>query len=207
MTLRCATSPWKGESLRRWNDDPFTKKARDQHYKARSVFKLDEIEKRERIFTNVKTVIDLGASPGSWTQYCLEKLRGPGSRIIAVDLSPLKINDPRVLFIEGAIETVDLATALGGSQADLVLSDMAPQTSGIHERDTALSFELATLALDVARTFLRSGGVFVAKLFMGGEFESFQTALKKDFSTVRLLRPESTRKHSREIYFIAKGKR
>ena len=190
--------------MRRWNDDPFTKKARAENYEARSVYKLSEIDKRERIFSGVKTVLDLGAAPGSWTQYCLEKIP-PGGKIIAIDLSPINIKDPKLLFFQASIEDFDFTAHLEGRKADLVLSDMAPKTSGIHDRDVALSFELATLALETARKFLKPGGNFVVKLFMGDSFEEFHRLLKTSFSSVRLLRPESTRKHSREIFLIGKG--
>lgn len=188
---------------RRWNDDPFTKKARRENYEARSVYKLGEIDQREQVLRGVKTVIDLGAAPGSWTQYCLEKL--PQGTIIAVDLSPLNVKDPRVTFFEQSIETVDFAAALGGAKADLVLSDMAPKTSGMHDRDVALSTELAELALGVAEKHLKTGGNFVVKLFMGDTFEDYHRTLKAKFAGVRLLRPESTRKHSREIFLVGKG--
>ena len=189
--------------MRRWNDDPFTKKARKENYQARSIYKLSEIDQREHVLRGVKTILDLGAAPGSWTEYCLEKL--PTCRIIAVDLMPLNVTDPRVTFFEQSIEAVDFKAALGGGKADLVLSDMAPKTSGLHDRDVALSFDLATLALEVTRKHLRQGGSFIVKLFMGESFETYHKTLKSTFSTVRLLRPESTRKHSREIFFVAKG--
>jgi 23S rRNA (uridine2552-2'-O)-methyltransferase len=191
--------------MRRWNDDPFTKKAQKENYEARSVYKLKEIDQREKIFKGVKTVIDLGASPGSWTQYCLERMPKEGTKIVAIDISPLGFEDDRVIFLQESIETVDLVPHLGDKKADLVLSDMAPKTSGVHDRDVALSLELATLALEASKRFLKKGGHFVVKLFMGDGFEDYNKELKSLFGEVSLLRPESTRKHSREIYFIAKN--
>ena len=191
--------------MRRWNDDPFTKKARKENFAARSVYKLDENDARENILKGAKNIVDLGAAPGSWTQYCLKKV--PQGKILAVDLSPLAVTDPRVTFLQQSIETVDFTAQLGGIAPDVVLSDMAPKTSGMHDRDVALSFELASLALDVARVHLKKGGNFVAKLFMGDSFEEYHRLLKAEFDSVRLLRPESTRKHSREIFFVAKGKK
>lgn len=190
--------------MRKWNDDPYTKKARDENYEARSVYKLEEIDRREKIFSGVRTVIDLGASPGSWTQYCLKKIHQTEGKIIAIDLSPLNVTDPRLIFIQQPIEEVDLAVHVSG-KVDLVLSDMAPKTSGVHDRDVALSFELAQLALESCEKFLKVGGTFVVKLFMGDSFEEFNKLLKSRFTQVRLLRPDSTRKHSREIFFIGKG--
>lgn len=191
---------------RSWNDDPFTKKARQENYEARSIYKLEEIDKRERIFQGVKTVIDLGASPGSWTQYCLKKMPKDG-KIIAIDINPLHFENPRVTFLLESIETVDLTLILGTEKADLVLSDMAPKTSGIHTRDVALSFELASMALSAAEKHLKPGGTFVVKLFMGDSFEDYQKLLKSRFASLKALRPESTRKHSKEIFFTAKGYR
>jgi 23S rRNA (uridine2552-2'-O)-methyltransferase len=189
--------------MRRWNDDPFTKRAKKENYEARSVYKLSEIEKRERIFQGVRTVIDLGAAPGSWTQFCLERV--PQGKIIAIDLEPLRVSHPNLHAIQASIDDVDLAPLMEGGKADLVLSDMAPKTSGIHDRDVLLSFELATTALNVAQKFLKPGGTFVVKLFMGESFEEYQKNVKALFGQVRLLRPESTRKHSREIFFVGKG--
>jgi 23S rRNA (uridine2552-2'-O)-methyltransferase len=191
--------------MKRWNDDPFTKKARRENYEARSVYKLEEIDKRERILNGVRTVLDLGASPGSWTQYCLQKFPPGQGKIVAVDLAPLRVSDPRLVFYEKPIEELDLGEVFGGEKVDLVLSDMAPKTSGIHDRDVYLSFELASLALQTAQRFLKPGGSFVAKLFMGESFEEYHAMVKASFATVKLLRPESTRKHSREIFFIGKG--
>jgi 23S rRNA (uridine2552-2'-O)-methyltransferase len=190
--------------VRNWNDDPFTKKARKENYEARSIYKLKEIDQKERLFNGVKRVIDLGAAPGSWTQYCLEKLPKE-SLVVAVDLSPLGFSNDRVVFLQESIETADIGTAMSGEKADLILSDMAPKTSGIHDRDVALSLELATLALSAAEKYLRKGGSFVVKVFMGESFEEYHSLLKSRFQSVKLLRPESTRKKSREIFFIGKG--
>lgn len=188
--------------MRRWNDDPFTKKARREDYVARSVYKLEEIHQRERVLQNAKLILDLGAAPGSWTQYCLKA--APQAEIIAVDLSPLNVQDPRVIFFQEDIESVRLDEAVAGRPVDVVLSDMAPKTSGIPSSDVALSFELAAMAVRACDRFLKKGGHFVAKLFMGESFQDFEKMLKSRFEDVRLLRPESTRKHSREIFFIGK---
>jgi len=188
--------------MRSWNNDPFTKKARQENFAARSVYKLEEIQKRERVLQNAKLVLDLGAAPGSWTQYCLKVL--PQAQVIAVDLSPLTVTDPRLTFFQEDIESVQLDEAVAGRPVDVVLSDMAPKTSGIPASDVALSFELAAMAVRASDRFLRRGGNFVAKLFMGESFKEFEALLKDRFEEVRLLRPESTRKHSREIFFIGK---
>jgi 23S rRNA (uridine2552-2'-O)-methyltransferase len=189
--------------MKRWNDDPFTKKARQENFAARSIYKLEEIEKKEKVLVGAQRVVDLGAAPGSWSQFVLRAC--PKAHIFAVDLSPLEVSSPRLTFVQADIETVDFAALLGPAKADVVLSDMAPKTSGIAARDTALSFELAQMALQVAKNHLKPGGHFVTKLFMGEDFENFRKMLREVFTSVSLLRPESTRKHSREIFFTAKG--
>lgn len=190
--------------MRKWNDDPFTKRAKRENFEARSIYKLEEIDKRERIFQGVETVLDLGAAPGSWTQYCLKKLSKNG-KVFAVDLSPLGFSHPQVKFFQKSIEEMDFEPELSGMKIDLVLSDMAPKTTGVHDTDVARSFELASLALQTALKFLKPGGAFVVKLFMGDSFEEYRRLVKQNFSEVRILRPESTRKHSREVFFVAKG--
>lgn len=190
--------------MRKWNDDPFTKKAKKENYEARSIYKLEEIDKREQLFKGVHRVLDLGAAPGSWTQYCLKKL-APGDKVVAVDLSPLGFTHPQVIFIQKPIEEIDLVSILGSEKMDLVLSDMAPKTTGVHDTDVARSFDLASLALEAACKFLKPGGSFVVKLFMGESFEEYRKLLRIHFEQIRILRPESTRKHSREVFFVAKG--
>ncbi len=190
--------------MRKWNDDPFTKKAKKENYEARSVYKLEEIDKRERVMTGVTNVLDLGAAPGSWTQYCLKKIPAQG-KVIAVDLAPLGFSHPQVIFLQESIEGLDLAPIIGSAQIDLVLSDMAPKTTGVHDTDVARSFDLASLALESAKRFLKPGGIFIVKLFMGDSFEEYRALLRSSFEQVRILRPESTRKHSREVFFVAKG--
>lgn len=190
---------------RNWNDDPFTKKARKENFEARSVYKLEEIDKRDNLFSKAKIVVDLGAAPGSWTQYVLRKLKGREFKIIACDLSPIQVTDPRLQFFQKSIEEMNWDELLPSEKADVVLSDMAPKTSGIHERDVALSLELSELALSTAQKVLAKGGNFVVKIFMGEGFEAYHKNTEKLFSQVKLLRPESTRKHSREIFLIGKG--
>lgn len=189
--------------MRPWNDDPFTKRARKENFLARSVYKLEEIDRRKKILSGARLILDLGAAPGSWTQYCLKN--APEARVISVDLSPIEINHPRLTVIVGDAASVDLQATLGNRKVDIVLSDMAPKTSGSSAQDTARSFDLASLALAKAREHLKIGGTLVVKLFMGEDFELFRSQLRSLFSSVELLRPESTRKQSREIFFIAKG--
>jgi 23S rRNA (uridine2552-2'-O)-methyltransferase len=189
--------------MKKWNDDHYTKKAKEENFAARSIYKLEEIERREKILGSASIVVDLGAAPGSWSQYVLKAC--PKAKVFAIDLSPLTVSHPRLEFRQEDINTVDFESWLGGEKADVVLSDMAPKTSGVAARDTALSFELASLALEVAKKHLKPGGNFVAKLFMGEDFETFRKLLRENFAKVALIRPDSTRKHSREIFFTAKG--
>lgn len=184
-------------------DDPYTKKAKAENYEARSVYKLQEIEKKERIFSGVKTVLDLGAAPGSWTQFCLEKL-SPSAKIIAIDLSEMRVADARLEFHRQSIFDWQPDPHL---KIDLILSDMAPKTSGIHDRDVWLSLELCERALEIAKQVGHANSKLVVKIFMGSGFEDFQKKMKATFTAVKLYKPESTRKHSREIYSIGKGLR
>jgi 23S rRNA (uridine2552-2'-O)-methyltransferase len=190
---------------RHWNDDRFTRQAQRENYLARSVYKLKEIEEREHIFRGANLVLDLGAAPGSWTQFALERMHSPQARVIAIDRSTVKVSDRRVTIVQKPLEDVNLGELLNGAKADLVLSDMAPKTSGIHDRDVALSLEVAMLALDTAAEYLKAGGALVVKLFMGESFDEYLRQLKRYFANVRVIRPESTRKHSREVFFVAKG--
>ncbi len=151
-------------------------------------------------------VLDLGAAPGSWTQFASEKI-GPKGRVVAIDLEPLSVTLPNVVSLEANIFETDWTVVLEPSglrpEFDLVLSDMAPKTTGIRFTDQTRSMELCEKALEVAEKTLRKDGTFVCKLFHGAEFKNFQMRLKKTFERVEILRPESTRKESKEIYFIA----
>jgi 23S rRNA (uridine2552-2'-O)-methyltransferase len=187
---------------RSWNDDPFTKKARKEDFLARSVYKLAEIDQKENLVRSCKTIVDLGASPGSWSQYCLKQ--NPTCKIFAIDLQPLEFQDARLNFLQESIETVKFENWIP-EKVDLVLSDMAPKTSGIADRDSYLSYELSTLALETATKLLKPNGSFIVKLFMGSEFKDYEKCLKSHFSKIRFLRPESTRKNSREIFCICRG--
>jgi 23S rRNA (uridine2552-2'-O)-methyltransferase len=189
--------------MRKWNDDPYTKKARAEDYEARSVYKLEEIDKREGVMRGARNILDLGAAPGSWTQYCLRHIKS--ANIWAIDLSPLNITDERLKFVQASIYDFDIPKWVGDLRMDVVLSDMAPKTTGIHEADVAGSLELALKAFQAASSCLKENGNFVVKVFMGDGFEGYRDFVKTRFSQVRLLRPDSTRKHSREIFLIGKG--
>ena len=187
--------------------DARTRAAKAQGYPARSVFKLEEIDDRVRLLRRGQRVLDLGAAPGSWTLYALERV-GLEGRVLAVDLSPVKATPgPNLRVLEADVLTTPLENLAGFAPYDVVLSDMAPNTSGSKIRDQALSFELFMRALEIAASLGRPGSGFVAKLFMSPDFEAARRALAERFSSVRVLRPESTRKQSSELFLVGLAKR
>jgi 23S rRNA (uridine2552-2'-O)-methyltransferase len=189
--------------------DYFFHKAKKENFAARSVFKLEEIDQRFQIIKPGWKILDLGAAPGSWTQYSSKKV-GPKGRILAIDLQAIKLTLPNAVFVQADLRDLQLEKLLveTGVQPpfDLVLSDMAPKTTGVRITDQARSLELCELALETAKRFLRPGGNFVCKLFHSDEFEGFRDQLRSEFQRIELLRPKSTRKESKEIFFIAMTK-
>jgi 23S rRNA (uridine2552-2'-O)-methyltransferase len=187
--------------------DARTRAAKAQGYPARSVFKLEEIDRRARLFRRGQRVLDLGAAPGSWTMYALERV-GPEGRVLAVDLSPVTAPPtPNLRVLEADVLTTPLEELGAFAPYDVVLSDMAPNTSGSKVRDQTLSFELFMRALEIVASLGRPGAGFVAKLFMGPDFEAARRALVERFSSVRVMRPETTRKQSSEVFLVGLGKR
>jgi len=190
--------------LSRQAADPYVKKARSHGYRARAAFKLIELDERDRFLEAGQRVVDLGAAPGSWAQVAAERV-GPTGRVVALDILPMDaVNN--VEFIQGDFREADVLAqleALVGEKVNLVLSDMAPNISGIAAADQARSMDLAELALEFARDWLNSDGVFVVKLFQGAGFDEFLSTVRADFSRVRLRKPAASRKRSREIYLVA----
>jgi 23S rRNA (uridine2552-2'-O)-methyltransferase len=188
--------------------DAYFKKAKKLQYAARSIFKLEEIDQKMRLFRSGQTVIDLGCAPGSWMQYVMSRI-GPQGVVIGADLKPLSVSIPGSFFFQQDAQTVDFKEIAQKNQirfpVDYVLSDMAPATTGIKITDQARSLDLCLLALSIAKKNLKVSGGFVCKLFHLPEFDEFTRDLKKDFQTVQALRPQSTRKQSKEIFIIAKG--
>lgn len=186
--------------------DYFFKKAKKENYAARSVFKIQEIDERFRILKPGYKILDLGAAPGSWSQYASQKV-GKQGRILGVDLQPIKITLPNAVFITADMRDLNLEQIMLEHEItppfDVVLSDMAPKTTGVRITDQTRSLELCELALATAERFLRPRGSFVAKLFHSEEFEGFRKQLRERFGKVEVLRPKSTRKESKEIFFIA----
>lgn len=190
--------------LQRQLNDPYVKAARDRGLRSRAAFKLIELDDRFKLIRPRMRVVDLGAAPGGWTQVALE--RG-ASHVVGIDLLPIDPIAGAVLlqgdFQEEAAERAVLAVLDG--QADLVLSDMAPNTTGHNATDHLRIVALAELALDFAQKVLAPGGGFVAKLFQGGTEKTMLDALKRDFATVRHAKPPASRKDSAELYVVATG--
>ncbi len=186
--------------------DYYFHKAKSENFAARAVFKIQEIDDRFRIFKPGYKVLDLGAAPGSWSQYASQKV-GPQGRILGVDLVPIKLTIPNAVFIAADMRQLELGQVMTehgiAPPFDVVLSDMAPKTTGVRITDQARSLELCELALRTAERFLRPRGSFVCKLFHSEEFEGFRKQLRERFGKVEVLRPKSTRKESKEVFFIA----
>ena len=192
-----------GQGRRR--TDAFQRRARREGYRARSVYKLMDIQKRSKIFRKDDTVLDLGAAPGGWSQIALEHI-GEEGKLVGVDLQhilPLK----GAQFLQGDIRESETRKALEKlvPKADVVLSDMSPNLSGNYSVDQARSVELSTLALEIASE--RKAKSFVVKVFEGSDFQDFRKAVIDEFGSVRTLSPEASRKQSSEVYLIAKRKR
>jgi 23S rRNA (uridine2552-2'-O)-methyltransferase len=188
--------------------DPLTLEAKKRGYPARSVFKLEEIHKRVELFRPKMKVLDLGAAPGSWALFASQKV-GTEGRVLAVDLQEITQRfGPNVRVVQG--DAFDLGSAALGEFApyDVVMSDMAPKTSGIKMRDQAMSYELFELALQTAKVFGRSDrSAFVCKIFMGPDFNQAMEQTKRAFSKVRVIRPSGVRPNSKEVYLVASAPR
>lgn len=182
-----------------------TRQAKAQGYPARSVFKLEEIDRRLNLFRGVRTVVDLGAAPGSWSLYASTKV-GPNGRVLAIDLKEIvQAFSPNVEVVQGDALSLTSEVLAKFAPYDLVLSDMAPNTSGNKVADQLQSAELFLRAVEVGKAFGRVGGNFVGKLFMSGEFEAARKTLALAYGQVRVLRPEGTRKQSTELFLVGLG--
>jgi len=188
--------------LRRHVTDAYVQRAKAQGYRSRAAYKLLEIDEREKLFRSGMTVVDLGAAPGSWSQVAAQKTR-PSGKVIAVDLleiAPIS----GVTVLKGDFRNADLIGALQGRVADVVLSDLSPNLSGIPNVDQARLAELTGAAVDFCEKALRKGGVFVLKAFHGEAFDEVMQRLKHDFGNVRVVKPAASRGESRETYVVAR---
>jgi 23S rRNA (uridine2552-2'-O)-methyltransferase len=185
--------------------DHYFKKAKDAGFRARSAFKIEEIASRYAIFRKGQAVLDLGAAPGGFLQVILEEV-GPTGRVVGVDLAVIRpLGRPNV--VTAVLDVLDPAfdrrlDELHAGPFDVVVSDLAPKTTGIRNTDEARSLRLAQKALELARVRGRLGGHFIAKLFMGGDFEGFRAEMRALFEDVKVVRPEATRGASMEIYLV-----
>ena len=203
------TSKSSRQWLREHFSDPYVKQARQEGYRSRAAYKLLELQKRDRLFRPGAVVIDLGAAPGGWSQV-VTKLVGKQGRVIALDILPMQAI-PEVEVLQGdftAPEVVDgLRHCLGEKKADWVISDMAPDMSGIESVDQARAMELAELALVFAGEVLHEQGCFLLKAFQGEGFEAFLREMRARFSSVVIRKPEASRSRSREVYLLGRPAR
>jgi 23S rRNA (uridine2552-2'-O)-methyltransferase len=205
--------PKRSKSSARWlaehAADPYVKRAHDEGWRSRAAFKLEEIQKSDRLLKPGMTVVDLGAAPGGWSQYAARRLDGKG-RVIALDVLDMPAI-PGVEFIQGDFndESVlgQLNALLGGARVDLVMSDMAPNMMGIADVDHDRSMQLVELAEAFAAQALRPGGDLLIKVFQGRGFEPLVARLRKSYETVKLRKPKASRSRSPEVYVLARGYR
>lgn len=186
--------------------DARTRAAKAQGYPARSVFKLEEIDRRVHLFRKGQRVLDLGAAPGSWSLYASGRV-GETGRVLAIDLKPiLQAFPPNVEVLSGDASGEEAAVSLGRyAPYDVVMSDMAPNTSGNKVRDQARSTDLFLLAVDMAEKFGAPGSAFVGKIFMSGDFPAARKRVESLYTKVQIIRPEGTRRESSEVFVVGTG--
>ena len=187
--------------------DAYYRRARATGYRARSAYKLAQLDSRFRLLRRGDAVVDLGAWPGGWLQVTLEAV-GPRGRVVGVDLVPVEpLPAPNLRLVSGDVRDASTWRAVVehlGRPADVVLSDLAPKLSGIRETDEARSSELVTAVVEMLPTVLRTGGNLLIKLFMGGAFDLATADLHRRFEEFRTTRPEATRKASAEVYGVGR---
>ena len=195
------------KKVNRW-EDHYTRQARKEHFPARSVYKLKEIQQKYRLIKKGDAVLDLGCAPGSWLLQAAE-ITGDRGRIVGIDLIPVTIRLPAAVtvYIGDILAPNDSLLTSLGNDFNVVLSDMAPATSGHKFADAARSFDLCQAALALARTCLVPGGAFACKIFQGEDVKIFSEAIRTHFGKMRIFKPQSSRKASKEIYMIGIGKR
>ena len=189
-------------------NDHYAKKAKKEQYVARSVYKLMEIDEKYRVIKTGSQVLDLGASPGSWSQYASQKI-GDKGKLLGIDLKKVFLSLPNAVFIKGDINVLDFGPVLeqhGFSEPfDIIISDMAPDTTSSRFTDQMKSLELCEMALQTAHRLLKPGGNFVCKIFDSGDAMGFRDELKRNFKSVQLLRPKSVQNSSKEFFMIGMG--
>lgn len=205
MKRRGSSGRWLDEHRR----DEFVQRAQREGRIARSAYKLIAIDERDKLLRSGSLVVDLGAAPGGWSEYAAEKV-GDSGTVVAVDILPMNA-PPGVEVIEGdfhELSTLEaLRDALGGVQADVVLSDMAPNFSGTKTVDQMRAMALAELALDLCHEVLKPQGAFLVKVFHGEGFDDYVRAMRETFTKVVTRKPDASRARSRETYLLGRGLR
>jgi len=193
--------------LREHFDDEYVKKAQQEGFRSRAVYKLKEVQDKDRLIKSGHRIVDLGAAPGGWSQYAAS-LVGKHGRVVASDIlamDPL----PFVEFVQGDFREDDvlqsLLNMLGNEKADLVISDMAPNMSGMDAVDQPRAMYLCELALDMAQQVLKADGGFLVKLFQGEGSEAYLKTIRSQFKTVKIRKPSASKPRSREVYVLAQG--
>lgn len=188
-------------------DDPYVKLAQQKGYRSRATFKLLEIQEKDKLISKGMTVVDLGAAPGGWSELAV-KLVGDKGRVVALDILPMAAI-PGVSFVQGDFTEPEIFEKLlqlvDNRQVDLVISDIAPNISGVNVVDQPRAMYLAELAADFAKNVLKQGGVFLVKVFQGEGFDHFLKTLRQEYVKVQIRKPQASRARSKEVYILAKG--
>ncbi|MCP5162701.1 MAG: 23S rRNA (uridine(2552)-2'-O)-methyltransferase RlmE [Hahellaceae bacterium] len=202
-----ARSKSSGRWLKEHFDDPYVKKSQKDGYRSRASYKLLEIDDKDRLLKPGMLVVDLGSAPGGWSQVAMQRV-GDHGKVIASDILPMD-SIAGVEFIQGDFTEEEvmekILSSLDGRQADLVISDMAPNMSGMPSVDIPKAMFLVELALDMAQQVLKPGGVFVAKVFQGEGFDELLRQMRQSFTKVYSRKPDASRSRSREIYQVCQG--
>lgn len=193
--------------LREHHQDPYVNRSREEGYRSRASYKLIEIDRKDGLFRRGQTVVDLGAAPGGWSQVAAERV-GESGAVFASDILPMD-PIPDVTFVQGDFTEQavldELLAKLDGRPVDLVISDMAPNMSGVAAIDIPSAMHLVELGLEMAREVLRPGGAFVTKVFQGEGFDDLLRTMKRDFQRVASRKPDASRGRSREQYQVCTG--
>ena len=211
-----ARSKSSGDWLKEHFDDEFVKRSQKEGYRSRAIYKLQEIQQKDNLIRPNMQVVDLGAAPGGWSQYAVE-LVGDNGRVVASDILPIDPL-PFVEFVKGdfteesvlneilaVLNKNDSGKSTTNYRADVVISDMAPNMTGVEAIDQPKSIYLCELSLDMACQILRKGGSFVAKVFQGDGSEAFLKDVRSHFGTVKIRKPKASRPRSREVYIVGQN--
>lgn len=196
-----------GRWLKEHFDDKYVQEAQKKGFRSRAIFKLEEIQGKDKLLKPGMTVVDLGAAPGGWSQYAAEQV-GDSGQVIACDILPMD-SLPGVAFLQGDFREEAVLNALldriQPDMVDVVMSDMAPNMSGNLVSDQARAMYLVELALDMCREVLAPNGSFIVKVFQGEGFDQYLAEVRKMFKAVKIRKPDSSRARSREVYIVATG--